>query len=164
MISSIFYFAETEQEYLDNFNRHQVKPYTIVFCKDTRSLWKNGVRYGGSTHAEITDNVDEVIQNTVTPLINQLNDAIADANSAVDRAEERLADVSSQMDGAIEDLQGAIDAERQRLNDNIQGLSNQIKTQVESMLGDSQWIEENWPQGVTNWDSGWNESLEAYLT
>ena len=52
MISSIFYFADTEQEYLDNFNRRQVKPYTIVFCKDTHSVWKNGVRYGGSTSAE----------------------------------------------------------------------------------------------------------------
>lgn len=49
MISSIFYFANTEQEYLDNFNNHQVKPYTIVFCKDTHTLWKDGIKYGGDT-------------------------------------------------------------------------------------------------------------------
>ena len=32
------------------------------------------------------------------------------------------------------------------------------------MLGDSEWIQENWPQGVTQWQSGWNEELESYLT
>ena len=95
MISSIFYFADTEQEYLDNFNRHQVKPYTIVFCKDTRSLWKNGVRYGGSTSSEVGGQLDDIIDSQITPLLHQLNDAIQQAGDAADRAESRLNEVSA---------------------------------------------------------------------
>lgn len=182
MISSIFYFAETEQEYLDNFNRHQVKPYTIVFCKDTKSLWKNGIRYGGSTHAEITDNVDEVIQNTVTPLINQLNEAVAEAGEAADRAEERLSEISTQMDGAIEELQNAIDAEKTRLDNKVAEINDDIDERIqsvlddyqnlvdnfednvaekiESLLDDAEWVQENMPQEEVTWDSTWDQNVD----
>lgn len=182
MISSIFYFAETEQEYLDNFNRHQVKPYTIVFCKDTKSLWKNGIRYGGNTTSEITDQVDDIIDRTITPLLNQLNQAVADAGDAADAAEQRLAQISTQMDGAIEDLQNAIDAEKTRLDNKVAEINDDIDTRIqsvlddyqnlvdnfednvaekiESLLDDAEWVQENMPQEEVTWDSTWDQNVD----
>lgn len=182
MISSIFYFAETEQEYLDNFNRHQVKPYTIVFCKDTKSLWKNGIRYGGNTTSEITDQVDDIIDRTITPLLNQLNQAVADAGDAADAAEQRLTQISTQMDGAIEDLQNAIDAEKTRLDNKVAEINDDIETRIqsvlddyqnlvdnfednvaekiESLLDDAEWVQENMPQEEVTWDSTWDQNVD----
>lgn len=45
MIKTLFYFANTEAEYLENVQN--VAPYTIVFCKDTNTIWRDGKRYGG---------------------------------------------------------------------------------------------------------------------
>lgn len=73
MISSIFYFADTEQEYLDNFNNHQVKPYTIVFCRDTKTLWKNGVRYGGDTTGEVVTSIETKISDAIAAFEQQVN-------------------------------------------------------------------------------------------
>ena len=182
MISSIFYFADTEQEYLDNFNRRQVKPYTIVFCKDTHSVWKNGVRYGGSTSAETQSQISEIIDRDVAPLLQQLESAIQQANDATDRAEGHLSDISTQMDAAINDLQNAIDSEKTRLdgkvaeiNQNIEdrvqdiladyqdlvdNFEDNVANKIESLLDDAEWVQQNIPQAEVTWDSSWDQNVD----
>lgn len=163
MINSIFYFADTEQEYLDNFNSNQVKPYTIVFCRDTRSLWKNGVKYGGDS-TQTGEQIQSWVETHVTPLITQLQNALAEANQTAADAYARLDAAIAAGAGNVEDLQEEVSSEKSRLTGLINGINSRIQDEVESMLTSSQWIEENWPQGVTDWQAGWDEELERYLS
>jgi hypothetical protein len=55
MINTVFYFADSENEYLNKYRNNQVSPYTIALCKDTHSLWKDGERYGFGTTSVIDD-------------------------------------------------------------------------------------------------------------
>ena len=175
MISSIFYFADTEQEYLDNFNRRQVKPYTIVFCKDTHSVWKNGVRYGGSTSAETQSQISEIIDRDVAPLIAQLEQAITQANEALDRAEGRVDEISAGFEDSMRQISAQIDEEKQRLTDKVNELDEQVTQSVGDILDDYQNLVDNLDENISNWfdkvaageivhTDGWNEALKAYLT
>ena len=53
MINTLFYFVDYEAEYLAH--KQDVAPYTIVFCKDTNTIWKDGKKYGGG-------NIDDAIE------------------------------------------------------------------------------------------------------
>lgn len=163
MISSIFYFADTEQEYLDNFRNNQVKPYTIVFCRDTHTLWKNGIKYGGDT-AQTGAQIQDWVETHINPLIEQLQNAMSAANQSAAEAYSRIDEAIANGNANISQLRLDVDNEKQKLNDLINGISGQIQTEVEDMFGDSEWIEENWPQGVTQWNADWNEELESYLS
>lgn len=175
MISSIFYFADTEQEYLDNFNRHQVKPYTIVFCKDTHSVWKNGIRYGGSTSAETQSQISEIIDRDVAPLIAQLEQAVTQANEALSRADDRVDEISAGFEDSIRQISAQIDEEKQRLADKVNELDEQVTQSVGDILDDYQTLVNNLDENISNWfdkvaageivhTDGWNEALKAYLT
>lgn len=175
MINSIFYFADTEQEYLDNFNRHQVKPYTIVFCKDTHSVWKNGIRYGGSTSAETQSQISEIIDRDVVPLTTQLQQAITQANEALSRADDRVDEISAGFEDSIRQISAQIDEEKQRLTDKVNELDEQVTQSVGDILDDYQNLVNNLDENISNWfdkvaageiahTDGWNEALKAYLT
>lgn len=163
MISSIFYFADTEQEYLDNYNRRQVKPYTIVFCRDTHTLWKNGIKYSGDS-AETNRQIEEALEHDVQPLIDQLQNAIDEANHAAELAYARLDVAVTEGSENLQELTNTVNNEKARLNGIVRDLSNNIQDRVQDMFKDSDWLEQNWPQGVTTWQSGWDESIDAYLT
>lgn len=94
MISSIFYFADTEQEYLDNFNAHQVKPYTIVFCRDTRTLWKNGVKYGGGDASEVVTTIQSQINDAISAFEQRVNEgsACTTISNRINGAEDIIAE------------------------------------------------------------------------
>lgn len=76
MINTIFYFVDTEQEYLDNYEQGSVKPHTICFAKDTKSIWRDGLRFSGLHKNE----VDRIINEDVKPLIDTLEAALNLAN------------------------------------------------------------------------------------
>lgn len=138
MINTIFYFVDTEQEYTNKYNSGEIKPYTIVFVKGTKTIWKDGVRYGGLTQQEI--------------------------NTIVNGSEDEIMNLIDQINDTIDDINSAIGEEKDRLDDLISDLNGEIQDKVEDLFSDSQWIQQNFPQGiVNNWQSGWNENLKQYL-
>lgn len=137
MINTIFYFVDTEQEYTNKYNSGEIKPYTIVFVKGTKTIWKDGVRYGGLTQQEI--------------------------NTIVNGSEDEIMNLIDQINDTIDDINSAIGEEKDRLDDLISDLNGEIQDKVEDLFSDSQWIQQNFPQGIVNWQSGWNENLKQYL-
>jgi hypothetical protein len=104
------------------------------------------------------------VETHVTPLITQLQNALTEANQTAADAHARLDAAIATGVGNIETLQGEVSSEKTRLTTLINGINNRIQDEVESMLANSQWVEENWPQGVTDWQAGWDEELERYLS
>lgn len=123
MINTIFYFVDTDQEYTEKRNSGEIKPYTIVFVRDTRSIWKNGVRYGGVTSAEMEYAMDGYMED-VNNIINSINTAIDEINQQADEEKDRL-------DGVIDDL------------------DSDIQNKIEDLFADSHWVEDNQPQWST---------------
>ena len=123
MINTIFYFVDTDQEYQAKRDSGEIKPYTIVFVRDTRSIWKNGVRYGGVTSAEMEYAMDGYMED-VNNIINSINTAIDEINQQADEEKDRL-------DGVIDDLDSS------------------IQNKIEDLFADSHWVEDNQPQWST---------------
>lgn len=123
MINTIFYFVDTDQEYQAKRDSGEIKPYTIVFVRDTRSIWKNGVRYGGVTSAEMEYAMDGYMED-VNNIINSINAAIDEINQQAGEEKDRL-------DGVIDDLDSS------------------IQNKIEDLFADSHWVEDNQPQWST---------------
>ena len=142
MIDTIFYFVDTEQDYIDNYNDGNVKPYTICFAKDTKCIWKNGIKYGGQfTISDVKDLIDESTEET----------------------QKVIDEISDQTTKDIEEALEDINKEKERLNDLLDSLDTTISDRVADLFEDAEWIQENFPQGVVTYDEGWNADIEAYL-
>lgn len=138
MINTIFYFVDTEQEYQAKRNSGEIKPYTIVFVRDTRAIWKNGVRYSGFTEDEIKQIVELETE---------------DINAAIEL-----------INRTIEEINQQVSDEKDRLDDVVDGLDSEIQDKVEDLFADSQWIQNNQPQGlVVPYDMSWDNNIQAYL-
>ena len=138
MINTIFYFVDTEQEYQAKRNSGEIKPYTIVFVKDTQAIWKNGVRYSGFTEDEIKQIIELETE---------------DINAAIEL-----------INRTIEEINQQVSDEKDRLDDVVDGLDSEIQDKVEDLFADSQWIQNNQPQGlVVPYDMSWDNNIQAYL-
>ena len=113
MINTIFYFTDTQQEYLDNYAQGSVKPHTICFAKDTKTIWRDGQRFTGMLQNEvesILDNSRKIINNIDTykqnitdceEILKQLNPQFAKDKERDDRLfnlESRFDGVESKLD------------------------------------------------------------------
>lgn len=138
MINTIFYFVDTEQEYQAKLSSGEIKPYTIVFVRDTRAIWKNGIRYSGFTEDEIKQIIELETED--------INAAIELINNTIDEINQQISD------------------EKDRLDDVVDGLDSEIQDKVEDLFADSQWIQNNQPQGlVVPYDMSWDNNIQAYL-
>ena len=137
MINTIFYFVDTENEYQNKYRAGEIKPYTIALARDTKSIWKDGIRYGGLNQQEV-DTIVNGSEDEINTLIDQINNTIDEINSKVSEEKDRL-------DGVIRDLDGT------------------ISDKVSDMISDSQFIQQNFPQGAVTWQDGWNDKIQAYL-
>lgn len=138
MINTIFYFVDTEQEYQAKRNSGEIKPYTIVFVRDTRAIWKNGIRYSGFTEDEIKQIIELETE---------------DINAAIEL-----------INHTIEEINQQVSDEKDRLDDVVDGLDSEIQDKVEDLFADSQWIQNNQPQGlVVPYDMSWDNNIQAYL-
>lgn len=137
MINTIFYFVDTENEYQNKYRAGEIKPYTIALARDTKSIWKDGIRYGGLNQQEV-DTIVNGSEDEINALIDQINNTIDEINSKVSEEKDRLDGVIRSLDGTISD-------------------------KVSDMISDSQFIQQNFPQGVVTWQDGWNDKIQAYL-
>lgn len=137
MINTIFYFVDTENEYQNKYRAGDIKPYTIALARDTKSIWKDGIRYGGLNQQEV-DTIVSGSEDEINTLIDQINNTIDEINDKVSEEKDRL-------DGVIRDLDG------------------NISDKVSDMISDSQFIQQNFPQGVVTWQNGWNDKVQQYL-
>ena len=143
-ISTIFYFPNslTFEDYSEKLNNGEIASRTIVFAEAQKAIYKGGKKYGGMSTQEFHDMIDAVRDNSwISDTINEMK---GDINSA------------SQL---IEVLNTSLIALTGRLNTEIINRDDNIKDKIESLFEESEWIQTNFPQGVTNWDNGWNENI-----
>jgi hypothetical protein len=126
---------------------HQIADRTIVFAHDQKAIYKGGKKYGGLSDKEFHDLADTLDTNS------WIADELASIKGDIQTA-----------NGVISTLNGSIQGISYNLNQAIDNRDAAIKTKMQSLFSDSSWLQSNFPQGYTNWDSSWNTNLEAYLT
>lgn len=147
-INTIFYFPSslTFEEYSNQLNQGQISERTIVFADAQKAIYKGGKKYGGTSVQEFHELIDTLYDDSwISDEINNIKGDIIESIARLDQFNTLITNVSS------------------RLNTEIQERDNNIREKVEQLMDDAAWLRENFPQGVTQWDAGWNQDLEAYL-
>lgn len=146
MINTIFYFVDSLSfnDYTSQIRSGDISKKTIVFVDDTRSIFMGGKSYSHSDSA-LRDEINH-IQETITTLRENIEETISEINTDVQEVSELA------------------QAQKDRLDTLLADLDDSIKDRIEQLFDDAQWIQQNFPQGVINWQSGWDDQIEAYLS
>lgn len=148
-INTIFYFPSslTFEEYSYKLNQGEISERTIVFADAQKSIYKGGKRYGSITMQEFHDLADTLHGNSwISDELTTVRENILDSATLLNRFYDTLTNTIHRLDHEIETR-----------DENIQ-------TKVEQLMDEAEWLEEHFPQGVTQWDSRWDSDIEAYLS
>ena len=148
-INTIFYFPSslTFEEYSYKLNQGEISERTIVFADAQKSIYKGGKRYGSITMQEFHDLADTLHGNSwISDELTTVRENILDSIARLNRFYDTLTDTMHRLDHEIETR-----------DENIQ-------TKVEQLMDEAEWLQEHFPQGVTQWDSRWDSDIEAYLS
>lgn len=148
IINTIFYFPDslTFEDYSEKLSRGEISERTIVFASEQKSVYKNGKKYGGLSLQEFRDLIDTLYGDSW--ISDELNGVKGDVSGVITRADQ---------------FNTLLSALKDRLDDEIAERDANIQGKVELLMRDAQWIQQNFPQGVTQWDERWDSNLEAYL-
>ena len=148
IINTIFYFPDslTFEDYSEKLSRGEISERTIVFASEQKSVYKNGKKYGGLSLQEFRDLIDTLYGDSW--ISDELNGVKGDVSGVITRADQ---------------FNTLLSALKDRLDDEIAERDANIQGKVESLMQDAQWLQQNFPQGVTQWDERWDSDLEAYL-
>lgn len=150
MINTIFYFPQAKLTYSDYaaaVQNGEISGRTIVLDKVSGKIFNQGKEYGYSKQE-----IDESVDRKIDDVKNDMDDAVDGLNNTLD-----------ELNNTLDELNDHIDDVNNNLDDVINDLDDSIQDKVEDMISDSEWMQQNWPQGVTQYDSGWNENVKAYL-
>lgn len=125
----------------------EIAERTVVFADAQKAIYKGGKKYGGLSDQEFHDLIDSLEHDSwISDEISSVKGDIHNANTRIDSVNSSVADVNN------------------RLTSAISSRDTDITNKIESLFSDSQWLQQNFPQGQTSWDSDWNSELESYLT
>ena len=147
-INTIFYFPSslTFDEYSNKLDQGEISERTIVFADAQKSIYKGGKKYGGTSLQEFHDLIDTLYDDSwISDEITNIKADIIQAVARMDQFNTLVTNIGDTLDQEIEDRDA------------------NIQNKVEQLMIDAQWLQDNFPQGVTQWDSGWNQDIEAYL-
>lgn len=147
-INTIFYFPSslTFDEYSNKLDQGEISERTIVFADAQKSIYKGGKKYGGTSLQEFHDLIDTLYDDSwISDEITNIKADIIQAVARMDQFNTLVTNIGNTLDQEIEDRDA------------------NIQNKVEQLMIDAQWLQDNFPQGVTQWDSGWNQDIEAYL-
>ena len=147
-INTIFYFPSslTFEEYSNKLDQGEISERTIVFADAQKAIYKGGKKYGGTSLQEFHDLIDTLYDDSwISDEINGVKSNVLQSITRLDQFNTLVTNVSSMLDTEIQER------------------DNNIQAKVEALMEDAAWLQENFPQGVTQWDAGWNQNVEAYL-
>lgn len=152
MIKTVFYFTGTEQEYIALHRAGEISPNTIVLCKDTHSLWRNGERYGVGSTSEggdyvpyddtaLTERIDQIVEE-----LQQLTEQIGQSGKGMtDEEKQQMQDLADQLivigDG-LDTANEVAAAEKERLNGLLDGIQQSINDMLEQAEQDNASIQQ----------------------
>ena len=141
MINTIFYFTDTQQEYTDNYAQGSVKPHTICFAKDTKTIWRDGQRFSGLRQ----DEVDNEIHNLTDQEFSDLNDGVQNLETGLNNAVQAAAEEKIRLNGEI----SRIDGDVAEVASNLTATAAAIRDEVRN--------------GELYTSEGWDPKINAYL-
>ena len=148
MINTIFYFPASlnYNDYLSRLRNEELSNQTIVFAEEQLAIYFNGKRYNGIDAKEFHDKIEELYNDSwIKDALDGIRGDITAANGRIDVLNGLVRDVNDSLTQFMADL------------------DTQIDSRLQDMFSDAQWIQRNWPQGVTQWQQGWNAEIQAYL-
>ena len=114
MINTIFYFADTENEYLEKYNKGEVSSRTISFIKDSNKIFIDGHDY--IDRQSVIDQLVADSQQKDQALANLLRQELAAAEQEL---QSSISDANDYAEGVHNDLQGFKTEIAQDLTDSI---------------------------------------------
>lgn len=184
MINTIFYFTDTEQEYKDNLVNGSVKPHTICFTKDTKALWRDGVRYSGQNAQEVLEAITDITgplretleesirlaEETAEHRSQELEDSLLETRQYLNATRQELAAEDARLSSDLENTKSTVTtvnnritsevanltAELQSLDTDIQGVASDLETTASNIQG-------RLDRGEVTYNTGWNENVKAYM-
>ena len=125
----------------------EIAERTVVFADAQKAIYKGGKKYGGLSDQEFHNLIDSLEHDSwISDEISLIKGNIQLANTRIDSVNSSVTDVNN------------------RITSVISSRDSDITNKVENLFKDSQWLQQNFPQGQTSWDSDWNSELENYLT
>jgi len=125
----------------------EIAERTVVFADAQKAIYKGGKKYGGLSDQEFHNLIDSLEHDSwISDEISSVKVDIQSANARINSVNSSVTDVNN------------------RLTSAISSRDSDITSKVENLFKDSQWLQQNFPQGQTSWDSNWNSELESYLT
>lgn len=126
---------------MDNWQKGEVKPHTICFAKDTKTIWRNGVRFSGLRQ----DEVDDEIHNLTDDAINNLKEGVRNLESGLNTAVRAAAE------------------EKIRLNGEISRIDGDVATVASNLTATATAIRDEVRNGELYTSEGWDPKINAYL-
>lgn len=147
-INTIFYFigSLSFEDYVTKLANGEISKRTIVFADEQKAIYKNGIKFGGTSYQEFHEMIDQVYDDS------WISDEINGIKGDISESRERVRGLDIMLDSLSERLDGEINS-----------LDSNIKNKIEQLFKESQWVEENFPQSITSWHQGWDDELERYL-
>lgn len=141
MINTIFYFADTQAEYQDNWQKGEVKPHTICFAKDTKTIWRDGRRFSGLRQ----DEVDDEIHILTDDAIDNLKGGVRNLEFGLDTAVRAAAEEKIRLNGEISRIDGDVATVASNLTATAAAIRNEVRN------------------GELYTSEGWDPKINAYL-
>lgn len=141
MINTIFYFTDTQQEYTDNYAQGSVKPHTICFAKDTKTIWRDGQRFSGMLQNEVDDEIHQLTDEA----FNNLNDGVQNLETGLNNAVQAAAEEKIRLNGEISRIDGDVATVASNLTATAAAIRNEVRN------------------GELYTSEGWDPKVNAYL-
>lgn len=74
-----------------------------------------------------------------------------------------IREILNELDRALDNTTALANSEKERLNGVIADIDNNVKAKMEDAVNFADWIQGNFPEGETTFQSGWNDKTKEYL-
>lgn len=134
MINTIFYFADTLpfSSYTEQIESGDISTQTIVFVRDTKSIYMGGQQYGSMTASDFRDLLSTVVRSGNS----EVNTQIDNINTAIEQLQQNLQENVNQLNGSISNVSTLANNQKSRLDTILTGLDQQISDLVDQNIED----------------------------
>lgn len=134
MINTIFYFADTLpfSSYTEQVNSGDISTQTIVFVRDTKSIYMGGQQYGSMTPSDFRDLLSTVVRSGNS----EVNTQIDNINTAIEQLQQNIQNNITQLNSSIQDVSTLASGQKTRLDGIVNNLDQQVSALVDQNIED----------------------------
>ena len=132
MINTIFYFADTLpfSSYTEQVNSGDISTQTIVFVRDTKSIYMGGQQYGSMTPSDFRDLLSTVVRSGNS----EVNTQIDNINTAINQLQQNMQSSLGQLNQDITEVSTLATNQKNRLDGIVNNLDQQVSNLVDQNI------------------------------